>query len=77
MTSPRLIEAIFPLKRVSIDSVHEKSVRHGHVSTLHIWPARRPLAASRAALLATLLQDPGSTKAQAGVAAADGGARGR
>ena len=64
MTSPRLIEAIFPLKRVSIDSVHEKSVRHGHVSTLHIWPARRPLAASRAALLATLLQDPGSTKAR-------------
>ena len=64
MTSRRLIEAIFPLKRVSIDSVHEKSVRHGHISTLHIWPARRPLAASRAALLATLLPDPVSTKAR-------------
>ena len=64
MTSRRLIEAIFPLKRVSIDSVHEKSVRHGHVSTLHIWPARRPLAASRAALLATLLPDPVSAKAR-------------
>ncbi len=56
----RLIEAAFPLRQVSLDSVHEKYVRHGHISTLHIWPARRPLAASRAALLATLLRDPGS-----------------
>ena len=56
--SRRLIEAAFPLKQVSLDSVHEKNVRHGHISTLHIWPARRPLAASRAALLATLLPDP-------------------
>ena len=56
----RLIEAAFPLRQVSLDSVHEKNVRHGHISTLHIWPARRPLAASRAALLATLLPDPGS-----------------
>ena len=59
MTTPRrLIEAAFPLKQVSLDSVHEKNVRHGHISTLHIWPARRPLAASRAALLATLLPAP-------------------
>ena len=36
----------------------EKNVRHGHISTLHIWPARRPLAACRAALIATLLPDP-------------------
>ena len=56
----RLIETAFPLRQVSLDSVHEKNVRHGHVSTLHIWPARRPLAASRAALLATLLPDPGT-----------------
>ncbi|MHB8522738.1 MAG: DUF1156 domain-containing protein [Limisphaerales bacterium] len=56
----RLIEHAFPLRQVSIDSVHEKNVRHGHISTLHIWPARRPLAAARAALLATLLPDPGS-----------------
>jgi len=42
-----------------LDSVHEKNVRHGHISTLHIWPARRPLAACRAALIATLLPDPG------------------
>ena len=55
----RLIESAFPLKETSIDSVHEKNVRHGHISTLDVWPARRPLAASRAALLATLLDDPG------------------
>ena len=55
----RLIEVAFPLKEVSLDSVHEKNVRHGHISTLHIWPARRPLAASRAALIATLFRDPG------------------
>ena len=55
----RLIESAFPLKEASIDSVHEKNVRHGHISTLHVWPARRPLAASRAVLLATLLDDPG------------------
>ena len=59
MSDRRLIEAAFPLKQVSLDSVHEKNVRHGHISTLHIWPARRPLAASRAALIATLLPDPG------------------
>lgn len=58
MTSKRLIEVAFPLKQTSIDSVHEKNVRHGHISTLHIWPARRPLAACRAALIATLLPDP-------------------
>ena len=52
---PRLIEVAFPLKQASLDSVHEKNVRHGHISTLHIWPARRPLAACRAALTATLL----------------------
>src|SRR5438046_4870074 len=55
----RLIEVAFPLKEASIDSVHEKNVRHGHISTLHIWPARRPLAASRATLVTTLLPDPG------------------
>jgi len=58
----RLIEVAFPLKQASLDSVHEKNVRHGHISTLHIWPARRPLAACRAALIATLLPDPGSAE---------------
>jgi putative DNA methylase len=59
MSDRRLIEVAFPLRQASIDSVHEKNVRHGHISTLHIWPARRPLAACRAALIATLLPDPG------------------
>ncbi len=58
MTDRRSIESAFPLKQTSLDSVHEKNVRHGHISTLHIWLARRPLAACRAALLATLLPDP-------------------
>ena len=62
MTKRRLIEVVFPLKQTSLDSVHEKNVRHGHISTLHIWPARRPLAASRAALIATLLPDPGDAE---------------
>jgi len=61
---PRLIERAFPLKQASLDSVHEKNVRHGHISTLHIWPARRPLAACRAALIATLLPDPGTPEAR-------------
>ena len=60
----RLIEVDFPLERVSLASVHEKNVRHGHISTLHIWPARRPLAACRAALIATLLTDPGNAAAR-------------
>ncbi len=62
---PRLIEVAFPLKQTSLDSVHEKSVRHGHISTLHIWPARRPLAACRATLIATLLSDPGDAEERA------------
>ena len=62
MTDKRLIEVDFPLEQVSLDSVHEKNVRHGHISTLHIWPARRPLAACRAALIATLLPDPGNAE---------------
>ncbi len=62
---PRLIEVAFPLKQTSLDSVHEKNVRHGHISTLHIWPARRPLAACRAALIATLLPDPGNAEDRA------------
>jgi len=59
---PRLIEVAFPLKQASLTSVHEKNVRHGHISTLHIWPARRPLAACRAALLCMLLPDPGDAQ---------------
>jgi len=53
----RLIETDFPLRAVSEQSVREKNIRHGHISTLHIWWARRPLAASRATALAALLPD--------------------
>jgi adenine-specific DNA methylase len=58
--SKRLIETAFPLAQASAASVHEKNMRHGHISTLHLWPARRPLAASRAAIAAALLPDPGN-----------------
>ena len=54
----RLIEEAFPLKKVSEDSKHEKYAPSGHIRTLHIWPARRPLAACRAVTIATLLPDP-------------------
>ncbi len=65
MTERRLIEEAFPLKKVSEDSKHEKNVRHGHISTLHIWPARRPLAACRAAIIAALMPDPGDERGRA------------
>ncbi|MYK18724.1 DUF1156 domain-containing protein [Candidatus Poribacteria bacterium] len=54
----RLIEEAFPLKKVSEDSKHEKNPLPGHISSLHVWPARRPLAACRAVTIATLLPDP-------------------
>jgi adenine-specific DNA methylase len=61
-TNPRLIEADFPLRVVSEESVREKNIRHGHISTLHIWWARRPLAASRTTALAALLPDDPSRR---------------
>ena len=54
----RLAEVDFPLAEVSKYAAKEKSIRHGHPSTLHLWWARRPLASSRAVLLALLLPDP-------------------
>jgi putative DNA methylase len=54
----RLAEVDFPIAVVSKHSAREKSIRHGHPSTLHLWWARRPLAACRAILLALLLPDP-------------------
>ena len=48
----RLAEVDFPIAEVSRHAVREKSIRHGHPSTLHLWWARRPLASSRAALMA-------------------------
>ncbi|MCS7198662.1 MAG: DUF1156 domain-containing protein, partial [Candidatus Bipolaricaulota bacterium] len=60
----RLIETDFPLRKVSEESVREKNIRHGHISTLHIWWARRPLAASRATALAALLPDDPAQRMQ-------------
>jgi adenine-specific DNA methylase len=54
----RLAEVDFPIAEVSRNSAREKSIRHGHPSTLHLWWARRPLAACRAMLMALLLPDP-------------------
>ena len=54
----RLAEVDFPIAAVSRHAVREKSIRHGHPSTLHLWWARRPLASSRAMLIALLLPDP-------------------
>ncbi|MCU1304908.1 MAG: adenine-specific methylase [Candidatus Sulfotelmatobacter sp.] len=54
----RLVEVDLPIKRISEHARREKSIRHGHISTLHIWWARRPLAACRAVLCAALWPDP-------------------
>jgi putative DNA methylase len=54
----RLAEVDFPIAEVSKHAAREKSIRHGHPSTLHLWWARRPLASSRAVLLALLWPDP-------------------
>lgn len=55
----KLIEVALPLKEINEACVREKSIRHGHPSTLHLWWARRPLAAARAVLFAQLVNDPG------------------
>lgn len=54
----RLIEVDLPIRRISEQARREKSIRHGHISTLHLWWARRPLAACRAVILASLWPDP-------------------
>lgn len=56
--TPRLIEVAFPLKQASRNSVIEKNFQRGHLSTLHIGPARRPLAACLAAPIASLQPEP-------------------
>ena len=58
MNNRRFIEESFPVKEVSIESAREKNIRHGHISTLHIWWARRPLASSRATNYAALIPAP-------------------
>ena len=56
----KLIEVALPLEAINAESAKEKSIRHGHPSTLHLWWARRPLAACRAVLFASLVDDPSS-----------------
>lgn len=63
MTERRFIEEHFPVREVGEESSREKSIRHGHISTLHIWWARRPLAASRATIFAALIPAPESIEA--------------
>ena len=72
-TPKKLIEVALPLDDINTASAREKSIRHGHPSTLHLWWARRPLAAARAVIFAQMVNDPGGergyyagkTKAQA------------
>lgn len=59
-TKRKLIEVSLPLEAMNRESAREKSIRHGHPSTLHLWWARRPLAACRAVLFAQLVDDPSS-----------------
>jgi len=58
MTCPRLIEVALPIREISAESVRQKSAQRGHISTLHMWWARRPLAASRAVVFASTIPDP-------------------
>jgi len=58
VTSKSFIEVDFPIKGVSEESAREKNIRHGHISTLHIWWARKPLASSRASVYAALTPEP-------------------
>src|SRR4249919_3690653 len=55
----KLIEVALPLDAINVAAVHEKSIRRGHPSTLHLWWARRPLAAARAVIFAQMVNDPG------------------
>jgi putative DNA methylase len=54
----KLIEVALPLEAINVASAREKSIRHGHPSTLHLWWARRPLAAARAVIFAQMVDDP-------------------
>ncbi len=60
MKNKKLIEVALPLDKINEASAREKSIRHGHPSTLHLWWARRPLAAARAVIWASLVDDPSS-----------------
>ncbi len=54
----KLIEVALPLDAINEASAREKSIRHGHPATLHLWWARRPLAAARAVIFAQMVDDP-------------------
>ena len=58
-TPKKLIEVALPLDVINVAAAREKSIRHGHPSTLHLWWARRPLAAARAVIFAQMVNDPG------------------
>lgn len=58
MKAKRLIEVAMPIKEISAESVRDKSIRHGHISTLHLWWARRPLPTCRAVIFGSLVPDP-------------------
>jgi len=58
MQPKKLIEVAIPIKEISAESVRDKSIRHGHISTLHLWWARRPLPVCRAIVFASLVPDP-------------------
>jgi putative DNA methylase len=60
----KLIEVALPLEDINREAAREKSIRHGHPSTLHLWWARRPLAACRAVLFASLVDDPSESVAE-------------
>lgn len=60
MAKKKLIEVALPLEKINAESAREKSIRHGHPSTLHLWWARRPLAAARAVIWSSLVDDPSS-----------------
>src|SRR5688500_12998367 len=57
-TKKKLIEVALPLEAINKASAKEKSIRHGHPSTLHLWWARRPLAAARAVIFSQMVDDP-------------------
>lgn len=71
ITKKKLIEVALPLEAINVASAREKSIRHGHPSTLHLWWARRPLAAARAVIFAQLVDDPSAHLQRGNIAPVD------